>query len=146
MAHLQSYAAHLREQELILVEFDDNLSQLHLLKPLPDFKRMHARNLYDRAGSQAQLSFVLHSLFSDNQVIMRDMRPASSPEEEQAPEHVARFQRMMEACRQAKEAVDGLIACRLVIAEVSRLLRDIRPGGAELADKAEQLLLSLIHI
>ncbi len=140
MAHLQSYAAHLREQELILVEFDDNLSQLHLLKPLPDFKRMHARNLYDRAGSQAQLSFVLHSLFSDNQVIMRDMRPASSPEEEQAPEHVARFQRMMEACRQAKEAVDGLIACRLVIAEVSRLLRDIRPGGAELADKAEQLL------
>lgn len=79
MEHLQTYAAHLREQDRVLVEFDDNLSQLHQLKALPDFKRMHARNLYDRAGTQAQLSYVLHSLFSDHHAIMRDMRPASSP-------------------------------------------------------------------
>jgi len=139
-AHLQTYAAHLREQDRVLVEFDDNLSQLHQLKPQSEFKRMHARNLYDRAGVQAQLSYVLHSLFSDNQVIMRDLRPASSPQEEQAPQHVEKFKRMMEACRKAKEEVDGLIACHQVIAEMSRLLREILPGGPQLADKAAQLL------
>ncbi|MEE1923453.1 DUF6543 domain-containing protein [Pseudomonas sp. 148P] len=138
--HLQIYAGHLREQDRVLVEFDDNLCQLQQLKPVPEFKRMHARNLYDRAGTQGQLSYVLHSLFSDNQVIMRDMRPASSPQEEQTPEHVERFQRMMEACRKAKEEVEGLIACHQVIAEMGRLLREILPGGPELADKTVKLL------
>lgn len=46
----------------------------------------------------------------------------------------------MEACRLAKEEVDGLIACHQVIAEMSRRLREILPGGQELADKAAQLL------
>ncbi|MHA6194134.1 dermonecrotic toxin domain-containing protein [Pseudomonas wadenswilerensis] len=139
-AHLQTYAGHLRDQDRLLVEFDDNLCQLHQLKPLPEFKRMHARNLYDRAGTQAQLSYVLHSWFSDNHAIMRDMRPASSPQEEQAPAQVEKFQRMMEACRKAKEQVDELIGCHQTIAGMSRLLREILPGGPELADKADQLL------
>lgn len=139
-AHLDEYSTHLREQDHLLVEFDDNLRELHQLKAQPEFKRMHARNLYDRAGTQAQLSFVLHSGFSENQLIMHDMRPASSPQEEQSPEQVQKFQRMMDACLKARREVEELIGCHGMIAEMRKQLRDILPEGPELARKAGVLL------
>ena len=138
--HLQTYHEHLGQLDAVLVAFDDNLCQLQQLKPHPEFKRMHARNLYDRAGTQAQLAYVLHARFSDNHAIMREMRPASSPQEEQSPEHVAKLQRMMEACRKSQEEVDGIIACHAVIADMRKQLRDILPGGPPLADKTLELL------
>jgi hypothetical protein len=140
MEHLQKYADHLREQDRLLVAFDDNLQQLQRLKPQPEFKRMHARNLYDRAGSQAQLVFVLHSWFSEHHAVMRDMRPPSSPDEEQAPEMTDKMQRMMEACRAARRDVDELLACHAAIADMGKQLREILPGGPELADKTARLL------
>ncbi len=138
--HLQRYDQHLHELDAMLVAFDDNLRQLQQLKPHTEFKRMHSRNLYDRAGTQAQLAYVLHSRFSDNHAIMRDMRPAGSPEEEQSAEHVQKLQRMMEACRQSQLEVDAIIACHGVIDDMRKQLRDILPGGPALADKTLDLL------
>lgn len=140
IAHLEKYAEDLREQDRLLLEFDDNLRELQQLKAQPEFKRMHARNLYDRAGTHAQLAYVLHSWFSERHAIMRDLRPAASPEEEQAPEQVDKMRRMMDACRQARRDVDELLACHAVIADMRRQLRDILPGGPALADKAAELL------
>lgn len=138
--HLQVYHDHLGQLDAVLVSFDDNLRQLQQLKPQPEFKRMHSRNLYDRAGVQAQLAYVLHARFSDNHAIMRDMRPAGSPQEEQSPEHVEKLARMMEACRKSQEEVDGILACHAVIADMRKQLRDILPGGPQLADKTHGLL------
>ncbi|MDG9883571.1 hypothetical protein N7650_12045 [Pseudomonas sp. GD04058] len=140
--HLQVYHDHLVQLDAVLVSFDDNLRQLQQLKPQPEFKRMHARNLYDRAGTQAQLAYVLHARFSDNHAIMRQMRPASSPQEEQSPEHVEQLKRMMEACRKSQEEVDGILACHAVIVDMRKQLRDILPGGPQLADKTHDLLTS----
>jgi len=140
VAHLRKYADDLREQDRLLVAFDDNLRDLNQLKPQPEFKRLHARNLYDRAGTQAQLAYVLHSWFSEHQAVMRDIRPAGSPEEEQSPTQVGKFARMMEACRKARSEVDEVIACHAVIAEMRKQLREILPGGPALADKTASLL------
>ena len=139
-SHLDRYASDLREQERLLVAFDSNLCDLQQLKPQGEFKRMHARNLYDRAGNQSQLCYVLRSQFADYQDTMKGIRPATSPEEEQSPEQVEKFARMMEACRKAKSQVDELIACHTVIAQMRKQLRDILPDGPALADKAGKLL------
>ncbi len=139
-AVLEKYLAHLREQDRLLVEFDDNFCQLHQLQPQSGFKRIHSRDLYDRAATQAHLAFVLRSRLSRHYELLSTLQLAASAQDEHSPEQKEKMRQVTQECLAARGHIDELLACHAVVADVRRQLRNIQPAGPKLAELAGALL------
>lgn len=140
-ALLERYGGHLRDHESVLSRNDELYQELNQLEPQPGFNRKHARNLLDLAANHVQSLYVLRHKFAENHKTMREARLIDDwqLDDDLADLYNDEYDRMMVACRSARENVRELLRYHGLIDDICQRLGQI-PGGSETIAEIKTLL------